>query len=306
VHQRFWMQPNVLVFALVGLALDFVTYGVEWLTLSALGYSNQPSDTTDDSDLLTESLGGGGAGKAYSGRDYIACFIATCSNAIAIYAVILQWQKWHYISDQSQAVYFSNYARAILDPLPKNATLLVNYDMQWTAVRYMQQCEGYRSDVTSINLSMMTYKWFRHKHFHYPSLEFPGGYISYTPDTNAVPKGAKKEKFTLLEFVNANLPRGKRIFLSGKYSNPHEESLMKAHYETEPLGLVKKFVPLTKLVNATVYSKTVFSSWEKVIKSLPVLPDVKKYPEETWEWTIGRDFKDRVQGKASNASLIYL
>ena len=30
---------------------------------------------------------------------------------------------------------------------------------------------------------------------------------------------------------------------------------------------------------------------------LPALPDEVKFPEETWEWTIGRDFKDRVIGR---------
>lgn len=29
---------------------------------------------------------------------------------------------------------------------------------------------------------------------------------------------------------------------------------------------------------------------------LPELPDKIKYDEHTWEWTIGRDFSDRVLG----------
>ena len=37
---------------------------------------------------------------------------------------------------------------------------------------------------------------------------------------------------------------------------------------------------------------------------LPELPNVIKYPEETWEWTIGRDFKDRVA--EAGASLLEL
>lgn len=31
--------------------------------------------------------------------------------------------------------------------------------------------------------------------------------------------------------------------------------------------------------------------------NLPQLPPEDKYTEETWEWTIGRDFKDRLDGR---------
>ena len=43
-----------------------------------------------------------------------------------------------------------------------------------TSVRYAQVCEGYRADVTSLQLSMMTYAWFESKRHLYPHLTFPG------------------------------------------------------------------------------------------------------------------------------------
>ena len=36
-----------------------------------------------------------------------------------------------------------------------------------------------------------------------------------------------------------------------------------------------------------------------ITKYLNSLPDVHKYPEETWEWTIGRNFKDQVSETAA-------
>ena len=33
-----------------------------------------------------------------------------------------------------------------------------------------------------------------------------------------------------------------------------------------------------------------------LINDLPILPYSDKYKEDAWEWTIGRDFKDRLNG----------
>lgn len=112
-----------------------------------------------------------------------------------------------------------------------SAVLLVNYDMQWTAIRYIQQCENYRKDLITINLSMMTYKWFKHKHIFYPTLKFPGEIYSntYLPplktskkskknkktnDEQSIVREQPKESFTLFEFVALN--ENVNIYLSGK------------------------------------------------------------------------------------------
>ena len=62
-------------------------------------------------------------------------------------------------NDQSDNIYFRNYAMSILKTLPTNSVLFTNYDQQWTSVRYLQECEAVRKDVTTINVSMMSSDW---------------------------------------------------------------------------------------------------------------------------------------------------
>jgi hypothetical protein len=214
------------------------------------------------------------------------------SSLLACWLVYQQYSKWYWISDQSQGTHFKEYATAILESVPKNAVLLINYDMQWTSVRYMHVCEGLRPDLTIINLSMMTYSWFKHKRSLFPHLKFPGGYYGSRAALSQNP--ANEEQFTLFDFINANIEEHD-IYLGGKLSYPEQH--LEYFYELVPIGLVRRFVPKDKLDNSSVFGEKLSLSWRTVVTALPRLPDVKKYPEETWEWTIGRDFKDRVLGK---------
>jgi hypothetical protein len=131
--------------------------------------------------------------------------------------------------DHSRVYHFNNYAAAVLDALPRNAILLVNYDQQWTSVRYMQQCEGFRTDVTSINLSMMTYQWFQTKRYLYPNLTFPGTFHTYP--TSALLES--HHAFTLLNFLDANF-EDRDVFLGGKYS--YSDPALDQQYDSVPIG----------------------------------------------------------------------
>jgi hypothetical protein len=259
VHQRFWMQPAIITYIWSGVGFNTIINLLNWLI------------NRNNSNIISFVL-------------YISSLIITIS------LITCQYNKWINVADQSQAMHFHNYARALLDPLPKNAVLLINYDMQWTSVRYIQRCEGYRSDITSINLSMMTYNWFKLKHKLYPDLVFPGThYSSYgsAQSTDTI----KIDTFTLKDFLDVNVDT-RDIFLSGKLSFPDPN--LDREYSYVPIGLVSQFVPISVNQNGTKYRYDVFNSWNVVSNVLSELPDVDKYTEETWEWTIGRDFKDRV------------
>ena len=167
------------------------------------------------------------------------------SLAVSLTFVAFQCSKYFEKEDQHDNMHFQNYARALLEPLPQNAVLLVNYDMQWTAIRYMQRCFGMRPDITAINLSMMTFAWFKKKRHHYPQLVFPGGYYSSSAVSHA--RNNENAPFSMFQFLEANantpsLQNGSMggIFLCGKLSFP--DSKITETYETIPYGLTQTFV----------------------------------------------------------------
>lgn len=143
VHMRFWQQPNVIVFIWLGIGLNQVQRIIGTVITSR----------------MLPSLQGPGS---------------ILSFALCLALVGFQIATWYELCDQSRAFFIRDYAHALLDPLPENAVLIVNFDLQWTSLRYLQRCEHHRADVTVLNLSMMSFTWFATKHAHYPTLAFPG------------------------------------------------------------------------------------------------------------------------------------
>jgi hypothetical protein len=176
IHQRFWMQPSTLLFMWGGIGMNGILHFLQYFISrrkSAQGGRKigamkvKGSLSSIDGEPLLEST---------NSPKVLSNIVAIGGVAISCIAVVMQLNKWLPASDQSKALFFKNYATALLTPLPKNSILFVNYDMQWTSIRYIQKCEGVRNDITTINLSMMTYKWFQHKRFLYPNITFPAGY----------------------------------------------------------------------------------------------------------------------------------
>eukprot|EP01041_Mallomonas_annulata_P009255 gene9255-19212_t len=273
VHQRFWMQPNVLLFVWAGMGFDLVISLLCWLLFHEP--TNKRKKITTLNTTTTSKEIKSPQSQSSSSSTTMPLLTGLTSLAISLAIVTYQLMKWKDISDQSQTTHFRDYAHALLDPLPESALLLINYDMQWTAIRYAQMCEGHRPDVTTINLSMMTYHWFQHKRSLYPHLIFPGTHHA-SPDSSAVRGSGGKGgggggAFSMHSFVKKNI-KEVQIFLGGKFS--FKDLNFEKDFELMPVGL-------------------------RVGQAMPQLPDVNHYPEETWEWTIGRDFKDRVSDTAA-------
>ena len=105
--------------------------------------------------LLCFILSGVGLGDLVLSKEWV-------SRVVTVTCVVITWnaaRNGMKVNDQSDNVYFRNYAMSILRTLPKDSILFTNYDQQWTSVRYLQECEAVRKDITTINVSMMSYDW---------------------------------------------------------------------------------------------------------------------------------------------------
>ncbi|KAL3662100.1 hypothetical protein V7S43_012902 [Phytophthora oleae] len=250
VQMRFWQQPNVLVFTWFGVGLGYIVH------------------------LATQ------VGKNSRVLHFVNSSVVTVSCLTLIGAQIWRWRE---LCDQSQAFYIRNYAQSLLDPLPPNAVLFVNFDLQWTSLRYLQRCELRRPDVTILNLSMMTYNWFATKHDHYPNLQLPGSRL--------VPFGSMRDGFSMAKLLDANIDqqRQTRFFLGGKLS--YNDQDFNEKYTLVPYGLLDEF---HRLSMPSPSLKRWYSSQQKVKtmirERLTELPPEEIYTDETWEWTIARDY----------------
>eukprot|EP01138_Halocafeteria_seosinensis_P015058 gb/GECG01015371.1/.p1 GENE.gb/GECG01015371.1/~~gb/GECG01015371.1/.p1 ORF type:complete len:383 (+),score=11.22 gb/GECG01015371.1/:1-1149(+) len=167
VHSRFWQQPNVITLTLLGVAIFVLSK--EFIILSG----GQARNTQ----LLLVSM--------------------------LVFYVGFITQKRMPKYTQRMNSFTEDYGKAILAELPRNALLVVNYDMQWTSIRYATVCENYRSDVTVLDSPMLSFEWFQHYHRLYPNATFPGTHL--TPQWT-VPHA--NGGFSWQDFLESNVPYG--------------------------------------------------------------------------------------------------
>lgn len=297
VHMRFWQQPNVVVFIWFGIGLDQALQ-----TATALLSTARAPGSTTATAARVHRVG--------------STIVPSMLHLLCLGLVGVQLATWYKLCDQSHAFYIRDYAQALLDPLPKHAILIVNFDLQWTSLRYLQRCEQRRPDVTVLNLSMMTFKWFASKHEHYPSLAFPG--------TRLVPYGSvvricrfllcdrcafainaalwgnnvQSDGFTFASFLDANYhplsssaaTNGHRrgIFFGGKLN--YQDQDFHAKYTFTPYGILDEIHRKQDTTAAQLKLKRWYASQQRVMHMvharLPALPPGDLYNDETWEWTI--------------------
>ena len=254
IHQRFWLHPNLLASVAVGVGL---------------------------AKLETASYG-----RLCQRKIQLIVVVAMMAS------VLNSLRRGLRLNNESGNTHFGRYAHSVLEPLPQGSLLLLNYDQAWSSIRYLQECEGFRDDIISINTSMMSYPWFGSKRHLYNNLSFPGTHYSALGSPG----------FTMAELLDQNYHAlGGSIFIVGPLNYPDQE--YRERYEEIPFGFVRRIVLKEEepgLESFRAESHSVWSTIAEQFASGGGLPDPIRYDDSTWEYTIPVMFWDAITQRATH------
>lgn len=256
IQARFWMQPNIVVFIVSAL---FPAYHLNNLRSQ--------------------------------GHRFLAILLGV---TLACILPAYQYHMYENVSDQSNNYYMENYAKAIVAGLPANSVLMVGYDQQWTSLRYLQQCEGFRPDLAIVNGPMLTYEWQGSYYEAYQSwskcARFPPGYWVHSHSQPYI----DKEGFSTTEMFAMNLeacPGG--FYFTGKL-NHATDTTYNDTYILQSMGFVTQVLPRQQEPSFEGWLARSVEVWHRAFEVIHGdLPPLEKYSPETWEWTVRRDLFDK-------------
>uniref|UniRef100_A0A7S2RZI0 DUF2723 domain-containing protein n=1 Tax=Mucochytrium quahogii TaxID=96639 RepID=A0A7S2RZI0_9STRA len=222
--------------------------------------------------------------------------------------ISFQFRTNYELSDQSTNRYLEKYARAIVSDIPSKSLLIVGYDQQWTSLRYLQQCEGFRKDITIVNGPMMTYQWLSNYQKVYNSdytkcMTLPDGYWLHSRSSYY----SEKKGFSTKDFLDANYDScSGGIYWTGKLPYAKDTSYDMT-YTGVNIGILAAFYkkPTPSSGDAILdmgfekWFTRMFKAWAKVNTELGEFAPEEKYSPETWEWTVARDYFDHSAQDAS-------
>lgn len=130
-------------------------------------------------------------------RQFVGLFLATA-------LLSAQVSKNFNALDESSNFFVRDFGESLLGGLPPNSILLTMGDLPGNAARYLQKCEGFRTDVRVIDLEMMTMDWYLPMTgWTFPGVVFPSKIQRYS---------FGPEFFDMKKFFDANIVRSVPCF----------------------------------------------------------------------------------------------
>jgi len=157
VQARFWQQCNFYIYLYAGIGVKFTADSLAALVKqqgTTQPQRQQPSASASSSFLRPASL--------------LALLVCTSSLGLHLYS------NFHR-ADHSATDSFYKVGVAMLESFPPNSLVLLNGDLNHNLLKYPNQCEGVRPDLSLVSLQLMSWDWWvpmqRH---HYQNVTIPG------------------------------------------------------------------------------------------------------------------------------------
>ena len=179
--------------------------------------------------------------------------------------------------DNHTNLIFDHYGRSILSPLPPKALFLTMGDLSTNTTRYLQQCEGYRSDVRIIDRQLLSAPWTQPIIAkNYPDIILPGTSYRFQKQVGA-------DTYDLNDLISAN-GNQHSIFISNL--NPREATTWDQS-QSWPFGVVNRVVTPAFPFNLEEY----LESTERAFEDLH-LGSIPEFSPTSWEYSVSQELRD--------------
>lgn len=189
---------------------------------------------------------------------------------VALALVVLPIGLRYRAQDHHATHAVGDFARAVLETLPRHALLICSGDYLTHSIRYLQEVDHVRPDVRVVDHLILQQAWEVKRIAKYqPDVALPGVRLG--------PGG-----FDLLQFMNANLGRAP-IFVANGIRIPDSSYLQ--GYNSWPLGLVQALISKPTELDLDAWLRR---DAEALARFSP--PHPGRDPEESWEHEVLRQY----------------
>lgn len=245
IQSRFWMAPNIVASLLMG-------YGI--LYCVRLGSFRIPRFP------WAQSLA-----------------------ALCILSIGLQVFLHYKIEDYSKNQVFENVGRSMLGSLPENATLFMRGDIYVNVVRYLQDVEGFRTDVSALPFDLLWWPWMKaNVEVSLPNVVVPGDVYRYNK--------RRYGHFNLKDLFDANYNRAP-LFI-GKLRSDELKIIEQGGYKLWNIGFINRIEKTDKPFDFHQYSSEA-KSFEEYLP--PKKTDIR---DKSWEAFVYYNYWDRELDRA--------
>lgn len=243
IQSRFWMAPNIVASLLMGYG---ILYMIRWASFRRPQFP------------------------------WAATLAVLCVTGIGI-----QVAKHYHLEDYSKNTVFEDVGRSMLDSLPENALLFMRGDIYVNVVRYLQDVEGYRTDVSALPFDLLWWPWMKDNvKASLPNVTLPGDVYRYTK--------RRYGHFHLKDLFDAN--QGKPIFIGKLRSD--EMKTISSGYKLWNIGFINKVIPKDQKLDFDNYMATA-KGFEDYIP--PKKTDIR---DKSWEAFVYYNYWDRELDRA--------